>query len=283
MEQVGIDLPATSSHSVATSGAPPRSPSNGGEEENTNEIRPTISGYSTRRVYQSKWTTDTANRRKVAKALNTIGGFFTTTDPDRFDDSEFKHGKALDFPELPGEEHRNPALYQIRVQYNHGRDLSGNVTPSRAGSFIGSVASGLEDEGSSITPRPASPRSSLSPPGTPLKPQISTLSAERFLLDLQNPPSSQCVGSTGVSLRQRRDTLEVPAPTHHSSSRNNSAGPSTMPASAMTERQGSPSIVVSVDTDSFSSERTSSLSPPAPLSHSTLPSVPPKAAMPPSS
>lgn len=271
-------LSAASSHSVATSGAMSRSPSNLGEG-NSSEIRPTTSRHIAGRVYQSK---DEGNRRKVAKALTAIGDYFTTAAPNRFDDSEFKLGKALNFPELPGEENRNPALPQIREQYNHGRDLSGNVTPSRAGSFIGSIACGLEDEGSSTMPRTASPRSSLSPPVTPRKPQTSMLPAERTLLfDLQNPPPSSCDGSTGVSPRQRRDTLEVPAPAHHGSSRNNSANSSTMPAVAMTEGQRSPSIVVSSDTDSSSSDYTPGLNPPAPLSPSTLLSVPPKAAKPP--
>ena len=56
---------------------------------------------------------------------------------------------ALDFPEIPGEEHRNSALTQIREQYNPVRDANGYATPnisgrrSRAASFNGSVASNI--------------------------------------------------------------------------------------------------------------------------------------------
>jgi hypothetical protein len=53
---------------------------------------------------------------------------------NRFDDSEFRHGKALDFPEIPGESQRNPVLSQIRMQYNKYRDADGNATPGDLGS-----------------------------------------------------------------------------------------------------------------------------------------------------
>lgn len=67
-------------------------------------------------VHTTTWTSlrsgvsDAGNRRKVAKALSTIGNYLGNAAEDRFDDSEFKRGKALDFPEIPGEEGRNSAL-----------------------------------------------------------------------------------------------------------------------------------------------------------------------------
>ena len=57
---------------------------------------------------------------------------------DRLDLSDFKTGKALDFPEIPGEEPRNSALPRIREQFNH----SSSQTRS------GSVASMLRERGS---------------------------------------------------------------------------------------------------------------------------------------
>ena len=64
------------------------------------------------------WTTfrsgvsisDAGNRRKVAKALSTVANYLGTASEGQFDDSEFKRGKALDFPEIPGEEGRNSEL-----------------------------------------------------------------------------------------------------------------------------------------------------------------------------
>ncbi|KAL9074305.1 MAG: hypothetical protein Q9157_004427 [Trypethelium eluteriae] len=104
-------------------------------------------------------TVDVGGRRKVAKALTAMGNFFGNAHRDWFDDSEFKRGKALDFPEIPGEEHRNPDLTQIRDAYNPRRDSAGNATPvhpeqrSRASSLNRSVASDRRGEGSSTPPR----------------------------------------------------------------------------------------------------------------------------------
>lgn len=51
----------------------------------------------------------------MAKTLTKIGEYMGNAAPDRFDDSEFKTGRAVNFPELPGEEHRNIALPQMYV------------------------------------------------------------------------------------------------------------------------------------------------------------------------
>ena len=104
-------------------------------------------------------TIDVGGRRKVAKALTSMGNFFGTANRDWFDDSEFRRGKALDFPEIPGEEHRNRDLPQIREQYNQPRDSDGNVTPmrrearSRASSFHRSATADLDGGEGSSTPR----------------------------------------------------------------------------------------------------------------------------------
>lgn len=55
-----------------------------------------------------------------------------TTTRARFDDSGFKHGKALDFPEPPGEEHRNRRSPQLRTRYiseSWGTECPGWVSP----------------------------------------------------------------------------------------------------------------------------------------------------------
>jgi hypothetical protein len=300
MREVGIGVSTGSSHSVTIPGATDmrHSFSNGGRGTSS-EIVPTASRPAPGQGHQAKrpWTADAGNRRKVAKALIAIGNYLGTAAHDRFDDSEFKRGKALDFPEIPGEEHRNRALPRIREQYNQCRDEDGNVTPvlreqrSRAGSFTDSIASGLGVEGSSTTPRAAPPQSPQSPhspspspsPTTPRRPHTSTLLAERTSFEPQNPPSSSSASSTGGRLRQRRDTLEVPSPVHHSPTRNNPSASSITSIVTISEGQSSPAIVVSSDPDSSSPAHTPVFNPPAPPSPSEPLLTPPTAASPSSS
>jgi hypothetical protein len=296
MQGVGIRLPTASSHSVATPGATDmrRSLSNGGRET-PSEIVPTASRPASGQDHQAmqSWTADAGNRRKVARALTTISNHLGTAAHDQFDDSEFKHGKALDFPEIPGEEHRNCALRQIREQYNQCRDADGNVTPvlreqaSKAGSFTGSVASGLGVEGSSATPGAALPQLPQSPHSpspfpshtTHQAPQASVLPVERTSLELQNLPSSS-TSSTGDRLRQRRDMLEVPSPAYHSPTRNNLPASSVTSVVTITEGRSSPAIVVSSDPDISSPARMpvfNELAPPSPSNSlpTQLSAVPP--------
>lgn len=158
---------------------------------------------------QQSDTVDAGGRRRIARMLTKVGNTFGTASPNRFDDSEFKRGKALDFPEIPGEEGRNSALGHIRDIYNLPRDADGNATPdrrSRAGSFTGSVSSGI-GVASSSRPRP----------------------------DLHLTTS----GGT--------DRLEVPSPVHLSGARNphlHSTASFTVPPSP-----SSPAVVVSSDND----------------------------------
>ncbi|KAH8684379.1 hypothetical protein BGZ60DRAFT_466844 [Tricladium varicosporioides] len=110
---------------------------------------------------------DEGSRRKIAHTLTAIGNYLGNPAPDRFDDSEFKHGPAIDFPEIPGEDYRNRALPQIREQYNPSRDAGGHITPSirehsRSRSVARSVTSGAGCEGGE-TKRGASPQSPRSP------------------------------------------------------------------------------------------------------------------------
>ncbi|KAF4620188.1 hypothetical protein G7Y89_g14633 [Cudoniella acicularis] len=184
----------------------------GGNEETLTETAPTTTQQTLGPGHQLKrsWTNDAANRRRVANALTSVGNYLGTAAPDRFDDSEFKQGKAVDFPEIPGEDYRNSNLPQIREQYNPTRDASGNATPSiRAPSRTGSV-----ERSSSRAASPQSPRS----------PHASTFPVERPSLDISNSPTSPTSPSfTSPRGRptRRRDTLEVPSPTHLGPMHNN--------------------------------------------------------------
>lgn len=162
---------------------------------------------------------------------------------DRYDDTDFRSGRANDFPELPGEEHRNPALKQIRKLYNAPREEDGSRARgsrdrSRAPSFTGSVSSRVSGDDGSTTPRAASPQ--------PPHGRRSTFPHSRSSSELQQTSS---VPSTGPESRRRRDTLEVPSPTYGGSVRNELSISSPSPTLNMPEGQNSPAIVVSSDLD----------------------------------
>jgi len=230
MHDPGTGLGVTTPHSIT----PPTEPaqalmghsrnfSSGTAGTDTSEIAPTstratsdlgdrVARTNTR---TSTWSnSDVGNRRKVAKALNAIGNHLGSAAHDQFHSSEFKRGPALDFPEIPGEEHRNRALPQIREQYNQARDDEEEHRLKRShsrGSFT-SVASGYGVERTSTTPTsPRSPSPMHSP--TLRIPHAQTFPAQRKSSEMS--PTSPTREENGESSRQtqRRDTLEVPSPT----------------------------------------------------------------------
>jgi hypothetical protein len=291
MHEGGTGPSAASSNPVTTLGATDmrRSSSNSGGETSS-EIVPTTSqpGPGQGHKIKRSWTaTDRGNRRKVAKALTAIGDYLGTAAQDRFDLSEFKRGKALDYPEVPGEERRNPELLLIREQYNPSRDADGNVTPalrgspSRAGSFTGSFVSGFGGEGSSTTLRDASFPSPFAPPSIPRILHAATLPAERPSFELPNPPLSSSAGATGGRPRQPGDSLAVPSRVHHSPTRSNSSAPAINFIVNIPEGRSSPAIVVSSDPGTSSSAHTPVSNPPAssspsePLPTPSTPESPP--------
>jgi hypothetical protein len=245
-----------SSHSVAITGAADVHPrTSNGRGRKSSEIARTISQSSTQH--------DAGNRLRIAETLIAIGNRLGTAAPDRYDLSEFKHGKAVDFPEIPGEQQRNSNLQEIRDRYNQSRDADGNITPlrrqnSRTGSFTESAASEL-GEGNRATS-----------PGRPRHPN--TLGSERRSSELQNTVSYSSTGSNGNGIR-RRDTLAVPSPVHHSHTRN-SPSASSLP---------SPTIVISSGSGTSSHDELPAFNPHIAPSPSDSVSRPPMAASPPSS
>lgn len=159
-------------------------------------------------------TNDAGNRKKVAKTLTKIGNIIGAAAHDQFDDSEFKHGRALDFPEIPGEMFKNKALPQIREQYN----TSDQTSPLR--SFAGSIVSGIGVEATPL--RMQSPQSPLSfasrttfpAASTPRRAHSNTLPGD------QGNPKPQFPHSDSAPTPRRRDTLGVPcSPVHGSLTR----------------------------------------------------------------
>jgi hypothetical protein len=242
MREAGSGLSPAPYHSVATPSAIDvrHSHLNGGGRT-SGEIVPTTSLLQRAATGQ-----DAGNRRRVAMFLIRIGDRLSTAGHNQFDISEFRSGEADNYPEIPGELNRNPELPQIRDRYNLSRDANGNVTPghrkqhSRAGSFTGSVASGLGDKGST-TPRAESPRRS----------HASTFPAERASSELRDTLSYSAAGSNGGRL-QWQDTLEVPSLVHHGTTRNNLSASSITSFVARPDAQSSPAIVVSSDPNTSS-------------------------------
>ncbi|PGH00023.1 hypothetical protein GX51_06022 [Blastomyces parvus] len=229
---------------------------------------------------------DSGNRRKVARALTKFVIYLSDAAHERLNDSEFKSGKALDFPEIPGEIRRNRALPSIRNQYNTYRETDGNITPSlrgrasRAGSFTSSIY-GFDMDAS---PRPSRPASrSPSPTSSPVIPRrtnSSSTTGDRAPPEIHNRPP---LSSGAVNGGQRRATLEVPIQTHHSSPRNNSPGSPTSPTHSsrtISDNRRPPAIVVSSESeDTTPVHRTTSHPPPSPSSPSPI-TTPPAAASP---
>ncbi|OAX77361.1 hypothetical protein ACJ72_08343, partial [Emergomyces africanus] len=214
---------------------------------------------------------DSGNRRKVARALTKFVIYLSDAAHERLNDSEFKSGKAQDFPEIPGEIRRNRALPHIRNQYNTYRENEGNVTPSlrgrasRANSFTSSIY-GLDVETGPRTAREYDIGRAAPP-------------------EIQNRPAASS-GAVNGTITQRRATLEVPAQTHHSSPRNHSPASPTSPthsSRSIPDSRRPPAIVVSSENEDTTSPvyRATSHPVPSPSSPSSGPiSTPPVAASP---
>ncbi|KAL4935911.1 hypothetical protein BDV06DRAFT_233874 [Aspergillus oleicola] len=205
-------------------------------------------------------TEDVGNRRGINRALMRLATHMSIAAHDRLHDYEFKQGPALDFPEIPAEGLRNEILPQIREVYNHKRDSSGNITLSRTGSNL-SMASWRDAERSSTASRGTSPRSprqsarSRSP--SPLPSSSRAPDEHRGSSDQQSADSITSSDPPIIRPRKRTNTLEVP-PHHGSGSiRRSPSISSFVSASSFTipGNQASPTIVVSADDDSTTSQR----------------------------
>jgi hypothetical protein len=116
----------------------------GGLTPTTYLAAPTRQGHQDNRSVASH----ESSRRKVARALLAVARNLTTVPYDAPDLEMFKYGKASDYPEIPGEQTRNVRLMESREQYNRRRNSHEHLASvmrergSRAGSFVGSTASG---------------------------------------------------------------------------------------------------------------------------------------------
>jgi hypothetical protein len=208
---------------------------------------------------------DVGGRFKVANALAAIGNYLGTPSQDRFDDSDFKHTKARNWPEIPGEAQRNIHLPETKRQYNQYEEDESEIDarPGRAPS-VRSFVSGLER--SSTTPRAVSPQPSSSPHSAFRMSHASTLPAARRSSELQNTVTSPSAGSLAGLRRLRTNTLEVPSPSRYSHTRNLSNSSMSPVAATPPDGPSSPTIVVSSETDLPSPSSLSEALPATPMS-----------------
>ncbi|KAF2248321.1 hypothetical protein BU26DRAFT_331408 [Trematosphaeria pertusa] len=164
------------------------SPSHRSFHGNTSDTNPRLSNESRHTASQSmteqarpSTPADPGGRRRVAEILRAAGDYLGSAADDRYDTSAYNHSRAREFPEIPGEERRNPELSEIRRQYSQRREAVLREEHSRAGSSAASISSHSGIEGGSSPPLDSSPF----PESTRGRPQA------------------------------RRDTLEVPSPAYH--------------------------------------------------------------------
>ncbi|KAI5921252.1 hypothetical protein F4810DRAFT_722723 [Camillea tinctor] len=195
---------------------------------------------------------------KVARGLTRFSTYLGNVGAGRFDDSGFRLGRAVDFPEIPAERARNPFLSQIKDRYDPPRDSNGNATPRIRGQSSGLTSDAASDI--SVLAINESP-SSLSQPipnsQTPFpvcqKPRANTLPSEGAHFEAHGTVLTPCASLDGGQGRPRRDTLEVPLfiPNYHHNhpNRNNTAALASASDSARLGSHGSPRIVISTEPD----------------------------------
>ncbi|KAL4808026.1 hypothetical protein BDV18DRAFT_95392 [Aspergillus unguis] len=184
-------------------------------------------------------TVDVGKRRWVNRTLMRFATALSIAAHDRLENYEFKGGRALDFPEIPGEAQRNKELQQIRDTYNPKRDSSGNLTLSRQGSTM-SIASWRDGDRSSQSSR-QSPRS-RSPSPFPYS-RGSGENDGSLDIDAARPTSpDRPVAAT----RKRQNTLEVPLQ-HVPTRRSPSISSISVSDYEVLGTPTSPAIIVSAD------------------------------------
>ncbi|KAM7198719.1 hypothetical protein V8F20_006034 [Naviculisporaceae sp. PSN 640] len=195
---------------------------------------------------------NTGGRLKIAGGLEWLSEKFGTAEKGLFDDSDFRTGEASYYPSVPGEQFRNPDLHETEERYQATRDLEETErrSRSRAPSFVGSVASGIDDDGASRS-RAVSPSPSVSRPR-----RSSTINyhSSGARASMGSPTSPR-------TLPERSSTLTVPGQMpHHGSTRQRSSPSSgalfiTVPEADIAEQSPispvTPAIVVSEDPETI--------------------------------
>ncbi|KAJ4347998.1 uncharacterized protein N0V89_009370 [Didymosphaeria variabile] len=158
-------------------------------------------------------STDPGGRRRVAEMLQRAGDKLGSAAHNKYDERHYNHSRAREFPEIPGENLRNPELNELQRQYSIRRDVVLREEKSRAAS-----------------PSPSNltfPDLDASPTASPV------LQQNEFSESPERMPT-------------RRDTLEIPSPTHKSFP---DLEPGRTPARRATLEVPSPAKITSSETD----------------------------------
>ncbi|KAK3693028.1 hypothetical protein B0T22DRAFT_32808 [Podospora appendiculata] len=169
-------------------------------------------------------TNDVGGRRKVRGVLMALSDHLGNPAPKTFDDTEFKEGRASEYPVTPSEV---LTLGQKYINEREGIWESGSRDRERSRSRTASDAASI---------RAASPR----------RTSAATLPSRQTPSDLQTPTSPESPGLPRDRTTSRRwDTLQVPSPEYHGSMPDqNHASSSVISTPA---NQTLPAIVISPD------------------------------------
>ncbi|KAM7214536.1 hypothetical protein V8F06_010097 [Rhypophila decipiens] len=196
---------------------------------------------------------DAGGRLKIASKLARLSEKLGTAEKGLFDDSDFREGEASFYPTVPGEEWRNAALQSTEERYQATRDLEQTErrSRSRAPSFAGSVASGIDDDGTSMS-RAVSPSPSVSRPR-----RSSTLGYQ------SSAPRRSVTSPGSPPIPERSSTLTVPGQIHHHGSTRQRSSPGSgalfisVPEADFAEQSPispeTPAIIVSADPETITS------------------------------
>jgi len=129
-------------------------------------------------------TTLDGTRRAVAGWLTNVAEYVGTPQKKSYDDAGFRRGRAMRFPEIPGEEMRNPDLHQIAEQWT-SRDPSREPSLRRTSGHTARERSNTADtlQLPSPTYQRTSSRDGLNLPSPPEMTQITARARE------QSPPA----------------------------------------------------------------------------------------------
>ncbi|KAJ4295637.1 hypothetical protein N0V90_007650 [Kalmusia sp. IMI 367209] len=183
-------LPTFTVHSIQSNDDYPSSQTSSDDNgADTHPRRSHDSGVTNSTHPRRSFTTDPGGRRRVAEKLQKAADRLGSAAHNKFDANAYNNSKAREFPEIPGEEQRNPDLDEYKRQFSRRRDVVLREESSRAVSPSTSTFTFPEMDNGPYS----------SPHGSP----ILTLGEGQFSESPERMPT-------------RRSTLEVPSPTHTS-------------------------------------------------------------------
>lgn len=148
---------------------------------------------------------DPGGRRKVAEMLQKAGDKLGSAAHNKYDATAYNNSEAREFPEIPGEGQRNRELNELKRQYSLRRDVVLREESLRAVSPSATASTFPEFDGSPTTsPVLLHDEFSESPERMPTR---------RDTLEIPSPTHSNFLDQDLGRAPARRATLEVPSPT----------------------------------------------------------------------